>query len=169
MVAFVAPKSIEIIPFSKQISRDDFCSGNEILDTWLKQFAGQNESRFRARTFLAIDQDSNQLLGYYTSVFTALDADVLLAGMPVSNYKKPAFLSARLAVNRFSQNEGVGTMLLIDALRRSMQASEAAGLEVVLVDAIDSNAISFYARFGFTRYDWESNRMYISMLALHNG
>jgi ribosomal protein S18 acetylase RimI-like enzyme len=42
-------------------------------------------------------------------------------------------------------------MLLIDALRRAMQASEAAGLEVVLVDAIDSNAISFYARFGFTR------------------
>jgi ribosomal protein S18 acetylase RimI-like enzyme len=67
------------------------------------------------------------------------------------------------------ENEGVGPMLLIDALRRAMQASEAAGLEIVLVDAIDSNAISFYARFGFTRHDLASNRMYISMIDLQNG
>jgi GNAT superfamily N-acetyltransferase len=165
----VTPRSVEIIPFSRQISRDDCFCGNEILDSWLKQFAGQNESRFRSRTFFAIDQDSNQLLGFYTSVFTALDEGVQLVGMPVSQYKKPAFLIARLAVNRLSQNEGVGTMLLIDALIRAMQASEAAGLEVVLVDAIDSNAISFYARFGFTRHDLASNRMYISMIDLQNG
>lgn len=165
----VSIRPIQIVPFTKQVAREEFFCGNVTLDTWLKQFAGQNESRFRARTFFAIDSDSNQLLGYYTSVFTALDAGVLLAGMPVSNYQKPAFLIARLAVDRFSQNEGVGTMLLLDALRRAMQASEAAGLEVVLVDAIDSDAISFYARFGFTRHDWASTRMYISMTALHNG
>lgn len=162
-------RSIQIIPFSRQVSREDFDCGNEILDTWLKRFAGQNESRFRSRTFFAIDQDSNQLLGYYTSVFTTLEAGVRVAGMPVSNYKKPAFLIARLAVDRLIQNEGVGTILLIDALRKAIQASDAAGLEVVVVDAIDSNAVSFYARFGFTRFDADSNRMYLSMISLQNG
>lgn len=168
MVALVAPKSIEIIPFSKQISRDDFCSGSEILDTWLKQFAGQNELKFRSRTFFAIDQDSNQLLGYYTSIFTALDAGVLLAGMPVSNYKKPAYLIARLAVDLRFQGMGIGASLLSDALSKALKASEVAGLELVLVDAKDDSAITFYGRFGFTRLDAHSRRMFATIRLLQN-
>jgi GNAT superfamily N-acetyltransferase len=150
------------------VSREDFYCGNEALDTWLKQFAGQNESRFRSRTFFAIDQDTNQLIGYYTAVFTALDAEVQLHGIQNSNYKSPAYLIARLAVDQRAHNQGVGTMLLVDALTSAIRVSEAAGLEVVLVDAIDANAISFYARFGFVRLDGESDRLYISMTSLQN-
>jgi GNAT superfamily N-acetyltransferase len=167
-VTIVTPRSVEIIPFSRQISRDDFFCGNDVLDSWLKQFAGQNESRFRSRTFFAIDQDSNQLLGYYTAVFTALDAGIQLAGIPVSNYKKPAFLIARLAVDQRAQNLGVGKALLRNALNTAMRASETAGLEIIFVDAIDDEATTFYAKFGFTRFDAHSNHMYITMSFLRN-
>jgi len=164
----VSVRSVEIVPFTRQVSREDFYCGNKALDTWLKQFAGQNESRFRSRTFFAIEQDTNQLLGYYTAVFTALDAEVQLHGIQSSTYKTPAYLIARLAVDQRAHNQGVGTLLLVDALTGALRVSEAAGLEVVLVDAIDPNAISFYARFGFVRLDVESDRLYISMTSLQN-
>jgi GNAT superfamily N-acetyltransferase len=167
-VTLVSPRSIQIIPFSRQVSRENFDCGNESLDSWLKRFAGQNESRFRSRTFFAIDEDSNQLLGYYTSVFTALDAGVLLAGMPVSNYKKPAYLVARLAVDLRFQGMGIGESLLSDALSKALKASEAAGLELVLVDAKDDSAITFYGRFGFTRLDAHSRRMFATIRLLQN-
>jgi GNAT superfamily N-acetyltransferase len=168
MVTDVATRSIEIVPFTRQVSRENFDCGNESLDNWLKRFAGQNESRFRSRTFFALDQDSNQLLGYYTSIFTALDAGIQLAGIPVSHYKKPALLIARLAVDQRAQNLGVGKALLRHGLNAAMRASETAGLEIIVVDAIDDEATTFYAKFGFTRFDADSNRMYITMSFLRN-
>jgi GNAT superfamily N-acetyltransferase len=167
-LARVSSLSIEIVPFSRQVSRDDFWCGNEVLDNWLKQFAGQNEDRFRSRTFFAIDLESNQLLGYYTAVFTSLDGGVQLEGLPVSNYKRPAYLIARLAVDQRFQNLGVGKFLLSDALTKAIQASDVAGLEMVLVDAKDNSAITFYGRFGFTRLDAQSRRMYATIRLLQN-
>jgi GNAT superfamily N-acetyltransferase len=168
MVFAMSISSVEIVPFSRAISRDEFRCGNDSLDNWLKKFAGQNEDRFRSRTFFAIDQETNQLLGYYSSVFTSLDAGVELDGIPILNFKRPAYLIARLAVDQRFQNMGIGQLLLSDALTNALRSSEVAGLEMVLVDAIDNAAISFYGRFGFTRLDAKSNRMYATIRLLQN-
>jgi GNAT superfamily N-acetyltransferase len=143
------------------VPRDDFWCGNEVLDNWLKQFAGQNEDRFRSRTFFAIDRDKDLLVGYYTAVFTALEAGIQLEGLPVTNYKIPAYLIAKLAVDHRAQNAGIGKLLLGDALNKAARASGAGGLEVVVVDAINNEATSFYGKFGFTRVDALSNRMFL--------
>jgi hypothetical protein len=43
-----------------------FC-GNELLDRWLVRYAGQNQRRDAARTFVAATDDRH-LYGYYTFV-----------------------------------------------------------------------------------------------------
>ena len=161
-------QSVAIVAFSGEFARDDFRCGNQALDNWLKRFAGQNEDRFRSRTFLAIDQDMNQILGYYTAVFSSLDSGVQLEGIPILNYKRPAYLLARLAVDQRVQNQGIGQLLLSNALTNALRSSEVAGLEMVLVDARDNAAITFYGRFGFTRLDAQSNRMYATIRLLQN-
>lgn len=168
MVAPVSIRPVQIVPFTKLVSREDFSCGNEILDTWLKQFAGQNESRFRSRTFFAIDQETNQLLGFYTAVFTALEAGTQLQGPLTSSYKIPAYLIAKLAVDKRAQNQGVEKLLLGDALNRASVASEAGGLEIVVVDAINNEATSFYGKFGFTRLDSQSSRMFLYLKFLQD-
>jgi len=161
-------ESTEIIPFSRDVSRDDFSCGNSTLDFWLKQYAGQNEDKFRTRTFMAVDQASQQLLGYYTTVFGDVEPGAELDGIAVSNYSKPAFLIAKLAVDQRAQSHGIGKLMLSDALNKAVEASDSAGLEIVLVEAIDINAVSFYGRFGFTRFDPQSNRMFMTMKLLRN-
>ena len=157
--------SIEIVPFSREIEKTDFVSGNSVLDDWLIRYAGQNEDNFRTRTFFAIS-GAQELLGYYTSVFRELSTDEQVGAMPTTRYSKSVFLIARLAVDVRYQGCGVGRSLLKDALSKAMEVSEAAGLELVVVEAKDSSAVEFYSQFGFIRFDEGSNKMFTSVRRL---
>ncbi|TWJ24749.1 acetyltransferase (GNAT) family protein [Micromonospora endolithica] len=57
----------------------------------------------------------------------------------------------RLALDKTLQGQGLGSVLLVDALHRILDATKAVGARFVVVDAIDPNAAGFYARYGFTK------------------
>jgi GNAT superfamily N-acetyltransferase len=61
----------------------------------------------------------------------------------------PVVLIGRLAVDQSVQGQGLGALLLVDALRRSAQISEQVGIRAVEVDALDDAAKNFYLKFGF--------------------
>jgi GNAT superfamily N-acetyltransferase len=56
---------------------------------------------------------------------------------------------ARLAVSSDWQRRGVGAALLKDAVLRTLQAAEIAGLRALAVHAKDDDARAFYERYGF--------------------
>jgi predicted N-acetyltransferase YhbS len=58
-------------------------------------------------------------------------------------------LLARLAVDRGAQSEGLGRRLLRDAMLRSLEAAEIAGIRILLVHAIDERAKEWYGQFDF--------------------
>jgi predicted N-acetyltransferase YhbS len=68
-------------------------------------------------------------------------------------YPIPAVLLARLAVDEGSQGSGVGSRLLFHSLSQIAEASRHVGFEVVVVHAIDPDAVTFYAQRGFTRFE----------------
>lgn len=61
----------------------------------------------------------------------------------------PVMILARLAVDRRCQGQKIGRGLLKDAIKRTLQAAEYAGIRAVLVHAKDEKAGNFYKRFGF--------------------
>jgi GNAT superfamily N-acetyltransferase len=63
----------------------------------------------------------------------------------------PLILIGRLAVDAEWRGRGVGSALLVDALRRCLAASEIAGARGVVAHAIDESAVDFYERHGFVR------------------
>lgn len=63
----------------------------------------------------------------------------------------PLLLIARLAVDAEYRGRGVGSALLVDALRRCLIASEIIGVRAVIAHAIDEAAVGFYTRHGFIR------------------
>lgn len=63
----------------------------------------------------------------------------------------PLLLIGRLAVDATYQKRSLGTDLLIDALRRCLNAADTAGARAVITHAIDDDAVTFYERHGFLR------------------
>ena len=61
----------------------------------------------------------------------------------------PIMLLARLAVSLDWQGRGLGAGLLKDAMRRTLQAADIAGIRAFAVHAKDGNAAAFYQHFDF--------------------
>ncbi len=132
--------------------RSSFDCGNPALSEWLKLRAGQFERRDLARIYVATKRDELVVLGYYAIsnhrvTYEALPADHA-KGLP--RLDVPVVLLGRLAVDMSVRAKGLGSLLLIDSLRRAEYLSGQVGIRAVEVDAIDEAARNFYLKFGFT-------------------
>ena len=61
----------------------------------------------------------------------------------------PAMVHGRLAVDKAFQGRHIGAGLLRDAVLRTVQAAEIAGIRTILVHAISAAAKRFYEGYGF--------------------
>lgn len=157
--------TVEVKPFARALVKEasSFSCGNPDLDLWLRQYAGQQERRNNTRTFLAVIPGSDKVVGYYATTTFRIEPDdaSIELGAGHHRYPIPAVLLARLAVDRHWRGCGIGVQLLIDALQRMAEASRAVGFEVVVVDAIDDDAVTFYARYGFTRFEGHPRKLFM--------
>jgi len=144
---------VEIRPFDRKFDRASFSCGKPDLDDWLKTKAGQQERASNTRTFLAVE--GPRVVGYYatTAYRLGLDEAAEMYGVGRRTYPIPAVLLARLAVDANFQGGGIGSKLLIHALGQIAEASRHVGFEVVVVHAIDRDAVAFYAQRGFTQFE----------------
>ncbi len=81
--------------------------------------------------------------------------------MPASYTKLPTTLLGRLAVDTQFRRQGLGELLLMDALQRCYVLSEQIGSIAVIVDPLDEEAAAFYQQYGFIPL--ESGRMFLPM------
>jgi predicted N-acetyltransferase YhbS len=61
----------------------------------------------------------------------------------------PVMVIGRLAVDQTMQGQALGPALLRDAVLRTLQAAEIAGIRAILVHAISERAKRFYEKWGF--------------------
>lgn len=131
--------------------RSAFDCGQPMLNDWLKDRAGQFDRRDLSRTFVATRPGEKLVVGYYAISTHRVVYDALPAsetkGLP--RLDVPVVLIGRLAVDHTVQGQGLGALLLVDSLRRSLQISEQIGIRAVEVDALDEVAKNFYLKFGF--------------------
>ncbi len=145
--------------------RTAFDCGNPILTDWLRQRASQYGKRDLARTYVASKSGSRIVLGYYAISNHRVGHEALPAGEAkrLPRLDVPVVLLGRLAVDRSVQGQGLGSLLLIDALRRAQHLAEHVGVRAAEVDAIDDPARQFCLRFGFVSLLDDPNHLFLSM------
>ncbi len=125
-----------------------FSSGIQSLDEWLRKRALANQDTGASRTYVIAD--GNRVVGYYALASGSVAADEtpgkIRRNMPDP---LPVMILGRLAIDTALQGRGFGSDLLRDAVLRTMQAAEIAGIRAMLVHALDARAAKFYARSGF--------------------
>jgi len=129
---------------------DGFNCGQENLNRYLQRYALMNQRADGAQTYVGVSS-SGTIMGYYTLLVSSVcydDAPERLA-KGLSRQPVPVMLLARLAVDLAWQGKGVGAGLLRDAMRRTVQAADIAGIRAFLVHAKDDHARDFYEHFNF--------------------
>lgn len=147
---------IRLEPLTGHHDRSTFDCGVEPLNIWLKQTALQHQGKGISRTRVANDvADPSSLCSVRILGFYALaSAFVLLEEIPQSVAKRfprqiPVTRLGRLAVRVDLQGQGLGKILLIDAITRARNAAQAVGSAGIMVDAKGEEAARFYQRYGF--------------------
>jgi GNAT superfamily N-acetyltransferase len=143
------PKLNPPAPINPDHRYDDFDSGVPVLDDWLKKRALKNQASRASRTYVVTAEDQ-AVAGYYCLAAGAVAHEQapkpLRRNMPDPI---PVIVLGRLAIDHRYQRLGLGRGLLKDAVLRTIQASELAGIRAILVHAISEDAKRFYLSCGF--------------------
>ncbi len=146
--------------------RDGFSCGVDSLDVYLKTQATQDVRRKANAVFVMTASDEPRAIrGYFTLCASALAPGIIPEEARKHLPRYPlvsATLIGRLAVARSHQGTGMGGMLLARALRKAWENADVVGSSMVVVDALDEAAASFYAAHGFARLP-ESMRLVMPM------
>jgi hypothetical protein len=145
--------------------REAFTCGVTALDNYLQRQASQDMRRHVAAVFVMISEDQPQtILGYYTLASYAVET----SGLPDETAKKlprypttPATLIGRLA--RTLDHPGLGGLLLADALGRILANTREVASALVVVDAKDDSAESFYRKHGFIPFGGSVRKLFLPM------
>lgn len=149
--------------FTGEQDLNQFDCGNEELNSWLQRHALASHEADLARTYLALDGETVAgCVSLTTGSVRPEEAPKRLArGMP--RYPIGTVLIARLAVDVSYHGRHLGSRLFAEGLRRAVAASDAAAARLVVVDAIDDDAVGFYRRWGFIDAPDNPRRLYRKM------
>ncbi len=151
-----------IRPFDATVNTAGFSCGQPTLDSYLRRYASQDVRRNVARVFIATpEDDAHKVAGFYTlnagSVNCTELPETLARKLP--QYPVPVALIGRLAVTQDYQGKGLGSILLVSACQKIVQASSILAIAGIIVDAKDAAAFAFYQHFGFTSLPGQSKRL----------
>lgn len=168
------PQRIIIEPLDPtKHDRAAFSCGTARLDNFLKRTARKQQTGDFTRVWVATDGGRASILGYYALNAHALEGDDLPAHL-IRNAPRhggiPAVYLSMIAVDRRHQGQGIGRILLVDALKRAAMAADQVGLKAVVLDVIEDGGAeiterrqAFYAAMGFQSLPSRPLRMFISV------
>ena len=147
------------------LNKKDFSCGAAMLDNYLHTQASRDVRRKLCAVFVLVDDTA--IKGYYTLSNASIPADLMpeaIRKKMSGSYKAlPVTFPGRLAIDAKFKGQGLGSILLIDALKRSFSvAGESIGSIGVVVDPLDEDAGAFYKKFGFILLP-DSGKMFLPM------
>jgi GNAT superfamily N-acetyltransferase len=165
-----APRpDLRIEALASSHDRANFSCGVDSLDRYLRSQASQDVKRKANGVFILVERNTpSVVLGYYTLCATSLDQGEVPAAARKHVPRYPlvsATLVGRLAVAQARQGEGLGGVLLADAVRRGYASAATVGSSMLVVDAINDRVAAFYEGHGFVRLP-DSLRLVLPMRAI---
>jgi len=126
-------------------STEGFDCGQAPLNQFLQRYASSTSAQSYVYCL------GGEVVGYYSLTVGSIEpVDTparVMKGM--ARHPVPVMILARLAVDRDHQGKGLGKALLKDALLRTAQAADIAGIRCLLVHAKDEAARQWYASWEF--------------------
>lgn len=137
-------------PIGKQHDRGAFDCGDEALNQFLNRHARQSHEKGGAKTYLAVSENNEKVLGYYSlspaSIAYKRAPEVIKRGL--ARHDVPVFRLGRLAIDLSVQSQGLGGQLLLAAGRRCLLVAAQVGGVALLIDAKNERVVEWYANYG---------------------
>ncbi len=152
-----------IVKLAPEHRTEPFRCGNEALDRFLTKYALAGQQANSSQTY--VTTRAGIVVGYYSLAVGAVEhrsaPERVTRGL--ARHPVPVMILARLAVDLREQGRGLGKGLLKDALIRTAQAADIAGIRALIVAAKDTAAQSFYEHFDFDPSPFDPFQLFLVM------
>jgi GNAT superfamily N-acetyltransferase len=140
---------------------ESFDCGHVALNEFLQRFALVNQRSNSSQTYASCN--AGQVAGFYSlavgSVEPSHSAPRVIKGIP--RHPVPVMILARLAIDQRYQRQGLGKALLKNALLRTVQAADIAGIRALLVHAKDEEARNWYRQWEFEESPTDAYHLFL--------
>ena len=172
----VKPPPLFIMKFNKALHvRSAFSCGFKPIDNFLKSSISDQIKNNLVTAWVAVEDSSSKspVKGFYALNAHSISQTELpdLAGKSRKENIPAIYLNA-VAVDQSCQGRGIGTALMVHAIRKSVEFSEQIGCAVIILDVlIDGDDVAFikhvdfYQTLGFKNIEGIDypHRMYLSI------
>lgn len=142
--------------------------GQTALNQFLQRYALVNQKANSAQTYVCCQ--GNEVVGFYSLAVGSVDPEAapprVMKGL--ARHPVPVMILARLAVDKAHQRKGLGQALLKDALLRTAQAADIAGIRCLLVHAKDDTAQRWYKSWEFEPSPTDPYHLFLMLKDLKN-
>ncbi|WP_353542652.1 GNAT family N-acetyltransferase [Deinococcus xinjiangensis] len=160
---------MRVVPFDERFDTSTFECLDEHLTAYLKEGrAVRDLNSGQAAVFLLVDA-AGRVLGYYTLSAASVDRKAHFTNSQGKQFGYPQVavtLLGRVAVHRELKGQGVGTDLIVHALKQAARASETVASYAVILDAKNERVAAIYARLGFVPFKDQPLKMFLPMATI---
>lgn len=156
--------------------RTEFDCGIDRLNNYLKLSAKKQQKDDMTRVYVVVEDGSTSILGYHAISLGAMNVDELKRrprGSP-GHGKIPVLFLGQVAVDRGSQRNGLGGILMQHVFEKASQISNMAGCHAIVLDIISDGGEEAFTRrkawyegFGFEPFASNPARMFLVMKQVH--
>ena len=167
MIAVRFPDGHRLEQLAKCHPRKRFISGQPQVVDWLASKALQNQEKHLSVTKVLVDAGGD-IAGYYTLATGQID----FGDLPAEVAKKlprrmlPVAVLAWLGVASPRRGQGLGRLLLAQALRDCYEASRTFPFIAVILDCVEDSSKAFYQHFDFAELPGHPHRLFLSAARL---
>ena len=152
---------IRIEKLHRHHDRPGFDCGESRLNEYLQKYALQNTEKGVGATYVAVLEGQNRILAYYSISSGQVAREVLPEQKTIPRYPVPVVKIGRLASDLRERGAGMGSLILVDALKRCLSIADVLGVYAVEFDAINDTARTFYEKHGFRPLLDDSRHLYL--------
>ncbi len=162
------PNNPRIEKLQRHHNVDAFNCGQDNLNRYLIRHALNSQRANASQTYIGINEQD--IIGYYTLTVgeVAYDGAPERLAKGLARHPIPVMLLARLAVDVNWQGKRVGAGLMRDAMQRTIQAADIAGIRAFIVHAKDNEAKQFYEHFDFKPSPTDPYHLYLLVKDIHS-
>jgi GNAT superfamily N-acetyltransferase len=157
------PEGFHLESLHRRHPRKDFRSGEKLVDDWLAAGALQNQDKHLSATKVLLDE-AGAIAGYYTLATGQVDFGDLPAEIAKSLPRRllPVAVLAWLGVSLQRQRQGLGRLLIAQALRDCHEAGKTFAFIAVILDCLNDAAKAFYQQWDFQELPGHPHRLFLS-------
>jgi GNAT superfamily N-acetyltransferase len=147
----------------KEHPRQRFDSGQREVDAWLRTKALQQQKKHLSVTRVLVDERSS-IAGYYTLATGQVDFGDLPTELTKQLPRRslPVAILAWLGVSKDHQGQGLGRLLLAQALRDCYEAGETFAFTAVILDCLNDDVKRWYQKWDFQELPGHPFRLFLS-------